>query len=86
MVTDGEADPISALILDKLAVAPLQPRELARKFHRVTAQELKWRLEFLAENGKIERNGEGKWSMRDFSRLNFSRFGEICVSKKGREA
>ncbi len=55
---NGFADPIDAAIVDKLAVKPLQVRELSRRFHRLPTENLRVRLRFLAEDGIITRGEE----------------------------
>jgi hypothetical protein len=55
---NGSTDPIDAAIVDKLAVKPLNVRELTRGFHRLPTEKLRIRLRFLVENGIITRDEE----------------------------
>lgn len=86
---NGTTDAMDASIVDKLSVEPLKLRELMRKIHRSEAENLKIRLEFLEQDGVIEREpadegGEAgeKWRTRAFPVGDFADIA-VRLSAKG---
>lgn len=69
---NGNIDPMAAMITDKLSVGSLTSRELTRKIHRMDAQNLRIRLEFLERKGMACRDPDGKWKLEPFEWENFA--------------
>jgi hypothetical protein len=80
---NGFADPIDAAIVDKLAVKPLQVRELSRRFHSLPTENLRVRLSLLAEDGIVTRTEDDEtWFTPPF---NVEKFGGFLGSLSAKE-